>query len=148
MNKYEVDRVAIVGIGGSGAYYLAKFLLLCGVDVVGFDLKNTPKIEELEKLGAKITYKNPRESFGDVAYFIYTHNLPEKVVRQLIQINLGIDAYEVGEMYKSIIGDFEDGLLSENTREAFYKSNLAPLYSLDLKDTRVIGITGTDGKTT
>jgi UDP-N-acetylmuramoyl-L-alanyl-D-glutamate--2,6-diaminopimelate ligase len=148
MNKYEVERVAIVGIGGSGAYYVAKFLLLCGVDVVGFDLKNTSKTKGLEKLGAKITYRNPKESFGDVAYFIYTHNLPEKVVRQLIQINPGIDAYEVGEMYKSIIGDFEDGLLSESQQEAFYKSDLAPLYSLDLKDTRVIGITGTDGKTT
>jgi UDP-N-acetylmuramoyl-L-alanyl-D-glutamate--2,6-diaminopimelate ligase len=148
MNRYEVDRIAIVGIGGSGAYYIAKFLLLCGVNVIGFDLKNTSKTKELEKLGAEITYKNPQKSLGDVAYFIYTHNIPLNLIKQLMEMNPGVDAYEVGEMYKNILGDFEDNLLSENQRKAFYKSNLAPLYSLDFKDTRLIGITGTDGKTT
>ncbi len=148
MNRYDVDRVSIVGIGGSGAYYIAKFLLLCGVNVIGFDLKNTSKTKELEELGAEIKYENPQGSFGDVAYFIYTYNIPERLIKQLKEINPGIDAYEVGEMYKSIIGDFEDGLLSESQQEAFYRSDIAPLYSLDFKDTRLIGITGTDGKTT
>ncbi len=148
MNRYEVERVAIVGIGGSGAYYIAKFLLLCGMDVIGFDKKKTSKTEELEELGADITYSNPKESFEDVSYFIYTHNLPKEVIKSLKDLNSGIDAYEVGEMYKDIIADYEDDLLSESQQEAFHKSNLAPLYSIDFKDTRLIGITGTDGKTT
>jgi UDP-N-acetylmuramoyl-L-alanyl-D-glutamate--2,6-diaminopimelate ligase len=148
MNRYEVKRVAIVGIGGSGAYYIAKFLLLCGVDVIGFDLKSTSKTEELEELGAEITYSNPKEGFEDISYFVYTHNMPEKEIKKLMEMNSDIDAYEVGEMYKNIIGDFEDDLLSESQQKAFHKSNLAPLYSLNFKDIRLIGITGTDGKTT
>ena len=148
MNRYEVVNVAIVGIGGSGAYYIAKFLLLCGINVIGFDLKKSEKTEELENLGAQIRYENPTEAFEEVTYYIYTHNMPQKLIKELKDLNPDIDGYEVGEMYKSIINDYEDDLLSEKQQEAFHKSNLAPLYSLDFKDTRLIGITGTDGKTT
>lgn len=148
MNRYEVDSVVIVGIGGSGAYYIAKFLLLCGVNVIGFDLRKSKSTEELEDMGAQIIYENPKKGFEEISYYIYTHNMPSKFIKELQKINPDIDGYEVGEMYKSIINDYEDDLLSKKQQEAFHKSNLAPLYSLDFKDTRLIGITGTDGKTT
>lgn len=148
MNRYEVPSVAIVGIGGSGAYYIAKFLLLCGVNVLGFDLKKSIRTEELEDLGAHIEYSNPTEPFDTVNYYIYTHNMPKKLIEKIKKMNPDIDGYEVGEMYKNIINDYEDDLLSESQMDAFLESNLAPLYSLDFSDTRLIGITGTDGKTT
>jgi UDP-N-acetylmuramoyl-L-alanyl-D-glutamate--2,6-diaminopimelate ligase len=148
MNRYEVETVAIVGIGGSGAYYIAKFLLLSDVKVIGFDLKKSKNTQELEEMGAKIRYQNPTEAFEDIAYYIYTHNMPEKLIKKIKDTNPAVDAYEVGEMYKNIINDYEDDLLSESQQEAFHESNIAPLYSIDFKDTRLIGITGTDGKTT
>ncbi|MCD4811747.1 UDP-N-acetylmuramoyl-L-alanyl-D-glutamate--2,6-diaminopimelate ligase [bacterium] len=147
MNRYEVESVTIVGIGGSGAYYIAKFLLLCGVNVVGFDLEQSKRTEELEKMGASITYSNPTEVF-DTSYFIYTHSLPEKIRKEIQVLNCDIDGYEVGEMYKHIMDDFEDDLLSGNQVEAFLESDIAPLYSLNLDNLRLIGVTGTDGKTT
>jgi UDP-N-acetylmuramoyl-L-alanyl-D-glutamate--2,6-diaminopimelate ligase len=147
MNRYEVDSVSIVGIGGSGAYYIAKFLLFCGVEVYGYNLKETEKTKELENLGAQIQYHNPSEPF-ETTYYIYTHNMPQKLIQKLKDMNLDIDGYEVGQMYKHIIDDYEDDLLSENQQEAFHNANIAPLYSLDLEDIRLIGVTGTDGKTT
>ncbi|MCD4756450.1 UDP-N-acetylmuramyl-tripeptide synthetase [bacterium] len=147
MNRYEVESVTIVGIGGSGAYYIAKFLLLCGVNVVGFDISENDKTKELEKMGAVITYSNPTEVF-DTSYYIYTHSLPENILKDIQVLNCDIDGYEVGEMYKSIINDFEDDLLGGNQVEAFFESDIAPLYSLDVKNLRLIGVTGTDGKTT
>jgi UDP-N-acetylmuramoyl-L-alanyl-D-glutamate--2,6-diaminopimelate ligase len=51
-------------------------------------------------------------------------------------------------MYKNIINDYEDDLLGESQQKAFHQSNIAPLYSIDFGDIRLIGITGTDGKTT
>jgi UDP-N-acetylmuramoyl-L-alanyl-D-glutamate--2,6-diaminopimelate ligase len=147
MNRYEVESVSIVGIGGSGAYYIAKFLHLCGVKVVGFDISKNERTKELEDLGIEITYSNPEESF-DSTYYIYTHNMPINLQNKIKELNPDIDGYEVGEMYKDILDDFEDGLLSDNQEVAFHDCNIAPLYSLDLGDMKLIGITGTDGKTT
>jgi UDP-N-acetylmuramoyl-L-alanyl-D-glutamate--2,6-diaminopimelate ligase len=148
MNRYEVSKVAIAGIGGSGAYYIAKFLLLCDVEVLGFDIKKSQRTEELEDLGAKIVYKNPTEAFKDVNYYIYTHNMSEDLIKNLKKMNSEIDGYEVGEMYKNIINDYEDDLLSGRQQDAFFESNIAPLYSIDFGNIRLIAITGTDGKTT
>jgi UDP-N-acetylmuramoyl-L-alanyl-D-glutamate--2,6-diaminopimelate ligase len=148
MNRYEVNRVAIVGIGGSGAYYIAKFLLLCDVEIFGFDIKKSKRTEELENLGAKIEYKNPTEPFEDINYYIYTHNIPIDLKKRLKKMNPNTDAYEVGEMYRNIINDYEDDLLSERQQDAFFESNIAPLYSIDLGNIRLIAVTGTDGKTT
>jgi UDP-N-acetylmuramoyl-L-alanyl-D-glutamate--2,6-diaminopimelate ligase len=147
MNRYEVSSVSIIGIGGSGAFYIAKFLLLCGVDVYGWDIKENERTKELENLGVNITYSNPEKPF-DTEYFIYTHNMPEKLIKKYKVINNHIDSYEVGKVYKNIINDYEDDLLSESQQKAFKESDIAPLYNLDLGDIRLIGITGTDGKTT
>lgn len=147
MNRYEVEKVSILGIGGSGAYYIAKFLHLCNVDIEGYDINSNDRTEELEEMGIKITYSNPTQPL-DSSYYVYSHNLPEMMRREVEKQNPDIDGYEVGEMYKDILDDFEDDLLSESQIEAFKESNIAPLYNLDVKDMRLIGITGTDGKTT
>ena len=81
MNRYEVESVSIVGIGGSGAYYIAKFLLLCGIKVLGFDISKNDRTTELEDLGAIITYSNPTKPF-ESSYYIYTHNMPEKLQKK------------------------------------------------------------------
>jgi UDP-N-acetylmuramoyl-L-alanyl-D-glutamate--2,6-diaminopimelate ligase len=147
MNKYEVPSVSIIGIGGSGAFYIAKFLLLCGVDVYGWNTKVNERTKELEKMGATITYHNPKKAF-DTPYYIYTHNMPEDLINKYKEMNSHIDSYEVGHMYRIITEDYEDNLLNESQQKAFKESNIAPLYNLHLGDMRLIGITGTDGKTT
>ena len=146
MNKYEVESVSIVGVGGSGAFYIAQFLLLCGVDVYGYDLKKSDRTALLEDMGAVMIYENPTEPV-ESSYYIYTHGMNPKEIEKLKQRNIDIEGYEVGEMYLNIINDYEDGLLSEKQQKAFHDSKLAPLYSLDFEDTRLIAVTGTDGKT-
>ncbi len=146
MNRYEVDKVSILGIGGSGAYYIAKFLHLCGVEVEGYDIKSNDRTKELEGLGVKVTYNNPTEPL-DTSYYVYSHNLPENIRVSIEKQNPDIDAYEVGELYKYILDDYQDDLLSESQVDAFMESNIAPLYNLDTKDMRMLAVTGTDGKT-
>jgi UDP-N-acetylmuramate--alanine ligase len=48
------QRIHLVGIGGSGMSGIAEVLLSSGCAVSGSDLKATPVISRLEKLGAKI----------------------------------------------------------------------------------------------
>lgn len=147
MDKYDINSVSIVGIGGSGAYYIAKFFLLLGKTVYGYDLKESDRTKELEDMGANIKYNNPSKPFNTDIY-LYTHNMPQNLISYIKELNPNIYGYEIGEFYHSIILDYEDNLLSEEQRGAFLESNLAPLYSLDLDGIRMIGITGTDGKTT
>jgi UDP-N-acetylmuramoyl-L-alanyl-D-glutamate--2,6-diaminopimelate ligase len=147
MNRYEVESVSIIGIGGTGAYYIAKFLLLCGIEVYGYNLNKNERTKKLEDMGIKIEYKNPTKPFN-TSYYIYTHAMLPKLVKKMKDLNSNIDGYEVGEMYKNIINDYEDDLLSKRQQDAFLKSNIAPLYPIDFGSIRLIGITGTDGKTT
>jgi UDP-N-acetylmuramoyl-L-alanyl-D-glutamate--2,6-diaminopimelate ligase len=147
MNRYEVEKVSIVGIGGSGAFYIAKFLHLCGVEVEGYDIASNYRTKELEELGVDIKYSNPTEPF-ECSYYVYSHNLPEKIKKDIEKQNPDTTSYEVGELYKYILDDFEEDILGERQQEAFMESNIAPLYNLDVGDMRLIGITGTDGKTT
>ncbi|MDD3474864.1 MAG: UDP-N-acetylmuramoyl-L-alanyl-D-glutamate--2,6-diaminopimelate ligase [Candidatus Dojkabacteria bacterium] len=147
MSKYDIDSVSVVGIGGTGAYYIAKFFLLLGKDVYGYDLKETDRTKELEEMGARIEYSNPTRPFETDCY-LYTHNMPENLIDRILSSNKNIPGYEIGEFYHSLISDYEDNLMSEIEKDAFIKSELAPLYSLDLENVRMIGVTGTDGKTT
>jgi len=147
MNRYDIKSVSIVGIGGSGAYYIAKFFILFGIKVFGYDLKESARTKELEEMGADITYTNPKVPF-ESDYYLYTHSMQQSLIDSIKELNYNIEGYEIGEFYHSIINDYEDNLLSENQNKAFLESELAPLYSLDLENTKMIGVTGTDGKTT
>jgi UDP-N-acetylmuramyl-tripeptide synthetase len=148
--KYKnIKKVTIWGIGGKGAYYIAKFLNLLGVEVIGFDLKESENTKVLEDLGITINYRNPEsnEKFqGD--FYIYTNDIPLEIQKKFRKLNKGTKAYEVGEFYHLLVSDFESKKMSEEENEAFLDSNIAPLFKIDCNKMKYIGITGTDGKTT
>ena len=41
MDYKNIKKVTILGIGGKGAYYIAKFLNIMGVEIIGYDLKES-----------------------------------------------------------------------------------------------------------
>jgi UDP-N-acetylmuramoyl-L-alanyl-D-glutamate--2,6-diaminopimelate ligase len=148
MDYQNIHMVTIVGIGGKGAHFIAKFLLLLGIDVVGYDIKKSKSTEELEKLGAKIYYRNPQseEHFkGD--FFLYSNDLPQKIQEIIKQDNADLQSIEIGHFYHQITDDYESGLMTSNEKIAFVKSEIAPLYQIDQSKMRYLAVTGTDGKT-
>lgn len=149
MNYRDMKSVTVLGIGGKGAYYITKFLLLLGKDVYGYDLKKNERCEDLERLGAKITYDNPAldEKFSTDAY-IYSNDLPQKIQKPIQDANTHIPGWEVGEMYHKILEDYESNMFDERELKAFVESEIAPLYQVDQSKMKYIAVTGTDGKTT
>ena len=148
MNYSDIKKVTFLGIGGKGAFYIAKFFLLLGKDVQGFDLQNSDRTQELERLGANIAYRNPeqKDSFeGD--FVVYSNDLPQKLQTKLKQDHPNKDFIEVGSLYSQILFDFENDSMSLNEKDIFVKSGIAPLYEIDNTRMKYIGITGTDGKT-
>ncbi len=149
MDYTSIKKVSILGIGGKGAYYIAKFLLLIGVEVVGYDIKHSEQTEELEELGVHINYRNPdigEKLDGD--FYLYSNDLPQKLQEVIKTDNEGTTNYEIGHFYHQITDDYESGNMLLVVKEAFIKSEIAPLYQVNLSNMRYIAVTGTDGKTT
>lgn len=149
MGYRDMNSYTILGIGGKGAYFVAKYLRLIGKQVYGYDLKQSEKTEELQSLGCLITYSNPNEGEHlNTDSYIYSNDLPQSLQKRIKNENIHIQGYEVGEIYHMILDDYESGVLSNEEIRAFVKSGIAPLYEIDCSKMKYIGITGTDGKTT
>jgi len=149
MNYKNIKKVTILGIGGKGSYYIAKFLHMIGVEVIGFDLKRSSNTKDLENLGIKINYRNPEHEeklTGD--FYLYTNDIPQNIQKVIKKDNRGMKSYEIGTFYHMLIKDFENKRMSKDIKEAFLKSDVAPLFKIDCNRMKYIGITGTDGKTT
>lgn len=147
--RSDLKKAVILGIGGKASYYVARFLNLAGIELVGYDLQKSERTEDLEKLGIKINYRNPeKEESFDSDIFLYSNDLPQRLQKQVKEDNKNVRAVEIGAFYRDIIESFEKGDMDKQEIEAFHKSNIGPLFSVDQSKMRYIGVTGTDGKTT
>jgi UDP-N-acetylmuramoyl-L-alanyl-D-glutamate--2,6-diaminopimelate ligase len=149
MNYKDIKKVTILGIGGKGSYYIANFLHMIGVEIVGYDLQGSENTKDLENLGIKINYRNPEHGeklTGD--FYLYTNDIPQNIQKVIRKDNRGMKSYEIGTFYHMLIKDFENKRMSKDIEEAFLKSDVAPLFKVDCDKMKYIGITGTDGKTT
>lgn len=149
MKHSDIKSVTMLGIGGAGSFFLAKYFLLFGTDVQGFDIKESEKTKELESLGVKIQYRNPDkgEKFKS-DLLIYSADLPVALQNNVFKSNPAIKRYEVGAFYHLLINEFERKRLNKKEIDAFVKSEIAPLLNIDLSKMRYLAVTGTDGKTT
>lgn len=148
MDYSKNKKVSILGIGGKGAYYIARFLSLLGVEIIGYDLKKNDNTEKLEKLGIVINYRNPNigeHLKGD--FYLYSNDLPQKIQEIIRQDNEGMDSFEIGHFYHQVTDDYENNRMSELVKHAFVESEIAPLYQIDQSKMKYLAVTGTDGKT-
>ncbi|MFA6982099.1 MAG: Mur ligase family protein, partial [Patescibacteria group bacterium] len=142
-------HVVCVGVGGGAMFYIAKYFHFLGSEVLGFDINATERTTELENLGIKVIYHNPEAPFTkDTNLIVYSNALPNNIIEKLATENKGLKLVSVDELYAGVLEDLDKGTLANPEREAIRKANLAPLYDIDTKELTLIGVTGTDGKTT
>lgn len=145
----DKNKILFLGIGGKGAYYVAKFFLLLDKDVYGYDLKQSDNTKDLESNGAKITYRNPEKGESlEYDLIVYSNDIPQGIQKQIMEDNQGKKFVEVGHLYNDITQEYEKGNMNERQESAFFNSNIAPLYSIEKDSMKYISVTGTDGKTT
>ena len=145
----EIKKIIVLGIGGRGAYYIVKFLHLLGIEIEGYDIKESERTKELEGLGIKINYFNPKDGEKlDCDMYIYSNDLTKELQEKLKLDNGDTKFSELGHFYHQIIDKYESGDMDEKEIKSFKDSNIAPLFEIDTSKMRYIGITGTDGKTT
>lgn len=76
-------RIFISGIGGTGMAPLAEMAFDAGIKIIGSDQKHSPQTAELEKRGARIVYKQTRDSIADIFaqdpfdWFIHSSAIPD-----------------------------------------------------------------------
>lgn len=71
----ELGNVHLIGIGGSGMSGIARILIGMGHKVTGSDVRTSPNITALERLGAKITIGHDESNLGDADTVIVTSAL-------------------------------------------------------------------------
>ncbi|MEM7379693.1 MAG: Mur ligase domain-containing protein, partial [Bacteroidota bacterium] len=83
MGIADIHRVYFIGIGGIGMSALARYFLLLGKEVCGYDRTQTPLTEELSALGISIHYNDDIEEipavFRDIenTLVVYTPAVPD-----------------------------------------------------------------------
>ena len=149
MNYSNQHKVACIGIGGGGVFYVAKFFVKLGVQVYGFDLQESERTKELQSLGVRITFANPTKALEPgTSLFVYSPGLPNPILQELERHNGNIPHQDVGAFTTKLIHDYEENLLNEQEKTAFLASDIAPLFSLNQSKMTYIAVTGTDSKTT
>lgn len=147
-NLNNLKKVVCLGIGGGDLFYIAKFLLYLNIQVEGYDVSQSERTKELESLGVKIHYNNPKGKLPKCNLIIYSDALPDDLIKKIKEENINIQFVEVGKFKRFLANKYERGSLEEKQRKAVKKADLFPLYSFKPKGMKLIGVTGTDGKTT
>lgn len=143
-----LKRVFCIGIGGGDVFYVAKFLSLLKVKVDGSDISKSERTAELELLGINIDYKNPQKLNIPYNLVVFSDALPDNILANIKEKNPELSFIEVGIFKNILVGMYENDKLTSLEKKSFTDSNIAPLYNIDLGDMKLIGVTGTDGKTT
>ncbi|MCX7956917.1 MAG: UDP-N-acetylmuramate--L-alanine ligase [Endomicrobia bacterium] len=74
---HKINRIHLVGIGGSGMSGIAEVLLNMGYKVSGSDIKNTEVIKHLRKLGAKVYIGHRKENVIGADVVVYSSAINE-----------------------------------------------------------------------
>jgi len=77
MNLNKINKMYFLGIGGIGMSALARYFLLEGKQIFGYDLTSTPLTTELEAEGMRIHYtEDPTVIPADIDLVVYTPAIP------------------------------------------------------------------------
>ena len=148
-DDHQTMHTALLGVGGESVYYVALYLYHPGVPILGYSINKNDRTKKLQKLGITIEYKNQFGKFNEnFQMVIYSPAIPKGYINKLKLENAQIRFVEVGEYMNKLTDKYENNKLAPKEIVAFKKSNIAPLYDLDLGEIKLIGVTGTDGKTT
>ncbi|WP_045215150.1 UDP-N-acetylmuramate--L-alanine ligase [Desulfonatronovibrio magnus] len=107
--KGNINKIHMVGIGGSGMSGIAEVLLNLGYEVTGSDLSNGSAVSRLKLLGAEVYYGHRSENLGDAQVLVKStavkddnpevkaareHNIPviprAEMLAELMRLKTGI----------------------------------------------------------
>ncbi len=151
MNSFRINdikSVISIGVGGGDLYYVSKLFFLLGVEIIGYDIAKSTRTIDLESLGIQIFYRNPEEKLPSSDLIVYSDSLPDSVLKRIKDENKGGNFLEVGKLKRELILLLESKSSSKKELDAINNSGIFPLYNFNPKGMRLIGVTGTDGKTT
>jgi UDP-N-acetylmuramate--alanine ligase len=86
----DLGTVHFIGIGGSGMSGIARLLVQMGSRVTGSDVRTSPNIDALEKLGVPITIGHDASNLGEADTVVVTSALWETNPELLAAIERGL----------------------------------------------------------
>ncbi|MBR3731372.1 MAG: hypothetical protein IKN25_01875, partial [Spirochaetales bacterium] len=123
-------KIFISGIGGSGAYYLAKYYLCKSDTVYGSDIQQSRRTDSLAISDHLYKGSDASEFIaanGPFDRYIYSPAFDETHPERLYFTGQDVAAYDVGQITDKIIADYLSGSLSESEKAAAIQSELLPL---------------------
>ncbi|MGH9475944.1 MAG: UDP-N-acetylmuramate--L-alanine ligase [Terriglobales bacterium] len=136
----RVFRVHFVGIGGIGMSGIAEVLLVQGWPVSGSDLRNSPLIERLQGMGARIHIGHAAANLGDAEVVVVssavTADNPEVTAARALQLPVIPRAEMLAELMRLKFGIAVAGMHGKTTTTSMIATVLA---AVGLDPTVVVG---------
>lgn len=99
--------VHFIGVGGVGMSGLATILLERGIRVSGSDAAESPALERLELLGARIAVGHAATNVGDAAQVVYSSAVQAENPEMQEALRLGLPCSRRGEFLARLAQDYE-----------------------------------------
>jgi UDP-N-acetylmuramate--alanine ligase len=135
-----IDRIYFIGIGGSGMSGLAEVLLNLGYSVSGSDLKNSPIVERLRGLGAKIYNSHEQSQIENVQVVVVSSAInsanPEIIAAQKARLPIIHRSEMLAELMRLKYGVIVAGTHGKTTTTSILAN---VLHDAGLDPTVVIG---------
>ncbi len=103
MFRGKIKHIHFIGIGGSGMNGIAQVLLNQGFIITGSDLKESPTVDNLKNMGAKVFIGHKPENVSGADVVVYSSAVKEDNVELLRAKELGIPTIPRGEMLAELM---------------------------------------------
>ena len=104
----DIKKIHFVGIGGAGMSPLAKIMVELGYEVTGSDRANSGVIENLQKLGAKITLGGQKaENVRGADAIVVSTAIPFDNPEVLAAKDLGITKLHRSDINAALVNEYQ-----------------------------------------
>jgi UDP-N-acetylmuramate--alanine ligase len=115
INNKEYSKVHFIGIGGISMSGLAEILLNEGYSVTGSDAKDSPIIEKLRNMGAKIYINHSEDNVVGADLIIYTDAISKDNEELIKALSLGVPVVDRATFLGALMQNYKNSIAISGT---------------------------------
>jgi UDP-N-acetylmuramate--alanine ligase len=136
--RWQIKKIHLIGIGGSGMSGLALVLKNLGFEISGSDINKTALTEFLKEKGIKVYYEHSEKNIKNADVVIYSSAIPPSNPELVYAKNLGIPVIPRAEMLGELMRIKYSIAVSGTHGKTTTTSLIAHILELAKKDPTVI----------
>ena len=115
MDHHIYNHIHFIGIGGISMSGLAEILLMEGYNVSGTDSKESPILNRLKKLGAKIYIGHNKDNISGADLIIYTDAISNNNEELVAAVNSGAEVIDRATFLGALMRNYKNSIAVSGT---------------------------------